>query len=156
MKGDHEYLNNTSLQSGSKMAAVSFSSSVSPKPTLEGGTFSGRGGPPVEIWDFRDQGVSQVTPFLSHVTWCVFVYSDCVPLSIVCVGEHTICAVCESADGTPQHAFFSQQQWKLIQENNPALGLCCGAAHCPWRCAVVCLYRMCTGLCTPACVCCLV
>lgn len=92
----------------------------------------------------RDQGVS-------HVTWCVFVYSNCVPLSVVCVGEHTICAVCESADGTPQHAFFPQQQWKLIQENNPALGLCCGAAHCPWRCVVVCLYCMCRSMYTCVC-----
>jgi len=54
--------------------------------------------------------------------------------------EHTILHVCESADGTPRSALFlSGSGNPQLQENNPALGLCCDTAHCPCCCVCVCV-----------------
>lgn len=86
------------------------------------------------------------------VCLCTSLVSLC-PTCILVHDEHTICTIYENADGTPQNPPFfpsSSGTWQL-QENNPALGLCCVAAHCAQRCSVVCVLYV--HLCTHICVC---
>ncbi len=77
--------------------------------------------------------------------WCgmMFVCVQCCISFVLCACwcAERILYVCESADGTPQNPLFlSGSGNSQLQENNPALSLCCDTAHCHWRCAVVCVW----------------
>jgi len=67
----------------------------------------------------------------------MFVYSSVAFVLRACWCAVSILCVRESADETPQNPLFlSCSGNSKLQENYPALCLCCDTAHCPQRCAV--------------------
>lgn len=113
----------------------------------------------VQMWDIKGKGHVQVTMSLLWDMWHDVMF--------VCVhGLRCLCPVLhvrvpwpyymyvKVLMGPPRNPFFSLSCSgnSELQENNPALVLCCGTAHCPWRCVVyvnVCVLYvyLCTDIC---------